>query len=600
MSLALPHHDPSGRHVDQPTPLLGDVVTVSVELPSDEHPIGDAWLRHVRDGEQGWAEGVRDGDRIHFEVPCTQDVVNYRFHLDTPDGPRWLNGSGLIDLDPTDNDDFRLCTTGAPPSWITDHVWYQIFPDRFATSGEHRTADGPDQEWVQWAEWDDPVASGPDAMTQLYGGDLDGIVAKLRHLVDLGVGAVYLNPVFPARSNHRYDATTFDQVDPLLGGDEALVRLSRAATDVGLKVMTDLTLNHTGDAHEWFRAAQADASSVEAGFYHFTDHPDQYESWLGVASLPKLDHRSAELRRRYYEGPDSIVAKYLGAPFDMAGWRIDVANMTGRLGPLDMNQQVARTVRRTMNDTAPDAWLVGEHFFDASRDAPGDGWHGVMNYAGVTRPIVSWLGEFTSLSAFMPGPGQPPRDGVGMARSMDAIRAAMPWQVTMASMSLLGSHDTARWRSMATSDEVALVGFGLLLSLPGTPTLLYGDEVGLEGLSSEAARRTMPWDESNWDRRFLTSYRSLIAIRNGHEALRTGGFRWVHTEPDAVVFLRETADERLLIRAARASTAPLSIPDELLKASDIVPVHDAPALHPADGVVTLPGDGPGFSIWQLD
>jgi alpha-glucosidase len=596
--LAAPHHDPSARHVDEPSPALGDTVTVSLEVGTD--PVEEAWLRHVRDGEQEWVEGRTDGDRIRFELPCTQDVVNYRFHLETAEGPRWLNGSGVIDFDPGDVDDFRLITTGKPPTWISDSVWYQIFPDRFATTGRHRTSQGSDQEWIRWAEWDDPIAEGPAAMTQLYGGDLDGIIERLRHLVDLGVGGIYLNPVFPARSNHRYDATTFDRVDPLLGGDDALVRLSRAAADVGLRVMTDLTLNHTGDAHEWFLAAQADAESVEAGFYHFTDHPNGYESWLGVPSLPKLDHRSAELRRRYYEGEDSILARYLRPPFDMAGWRIDVANMTGRLGPLDLNQEVARTVRATMTEIDPEKWLVGEHFFDASRDAPGDGWHGVMNYAGVTRPIASWLGEFTALSAFTAGPGQPPRNGTQMARTMDVTRAALPWQVTMGSMTLLASHDTARWRTMATSDDVALVGFGLLLSLPGTPTLLYGDEIGLEGESSEKARAPMPWNPDGWDRRILDWYRQLITLRNTTPALRSGGFRWVHTEDDAVVFLRETADERVLVRAARAATRPLHISTAELKAQAATALIGASDLLPTDGAVRLPGDGPLLSVWRLE
>ncbi len=168
-------------------------------------------------------------------------------------------------------------------------VWYQIFPDRFASSGRH-SGDLP--PWADRAAWDDPVATGPKAMTQLYGGDLDGIIEHLDHLVDLGVGGIYLNPVFPARSNHRYDATTFDAVDPILGGDDALVRLREACDRRGLRLMTDLTLNHTGDDHRWFRAAQADPDSIEAGFYHFTDHPDEYESWLGITSLPKLDHGS--------------------------------------------------------------------------------------------------------------------------------------------------------------------------------------------------------------------------------------------------------------------------------------------------------------------
>ena len=593
LRLGRPHHDPSARYVDQPTPSLGDRVTITVDLGTEA--VDTAWLRTVRDGEQDWVTGEIDGRWARFELDCTQPAVNYRFHRDTESRPRWLNGAGVLDFDPTDADDFRLLTTGAGPSWITDHVWYQIFPDRFATSGRHPV----DNDWAWRSEWGDEVAEGPEAMTQIYGGDLDGVVERLRHLTDLGVGGVYLNPVFPARSNHRYDASSFDRVDPILGGDGALIRLSDAANAAGLRVMTDLTLNHTGDHHEWFLAAQADPECVEAGFYHFNDHPHDYESWLGVRSLPKLDHRGSELRRRYYDGPDSVLSRYLRPPFDMAGWRIDVANMTGRLGPIDLNQDVARMARRTIDDVDPEKWLVGEHFFDASLDAPGDGWHGVMNYAGITRPIASWLARFSALDTFMPGPGQAPRDGIQMARSMDVVRAAMPWQVTMASMSLLGSHDTARWRTMATSDDIALVGFGLLLALPGTPIFLYGDEVGLTGSTAEKARRTMPWEESAWDTRFLSWYRQLIRVRAAEPTLRVGGFRWVHVGPDAVVFLRETIEDRLLIRAARAATSTLVLDASALGAAEADPVVGGERLVADQGQITLSGDGPAFSIWRL-
>ncbi len=598
-----PHHDSSERYLSDAVPRGGESVEVTVDLGTE--PVGRSWLRTMRDGEQEWVEGKESEGKLKFELSCHNNVVNYRFHLETPSGPRWLNGLGLIDYDPGDVHDFRLVTTGRPPEWVGDGVWYQIFPDRFASTGAYRfgqndgrtEVDGHDVSWAEWSDWGDPVADGPAAMPQMYGGDLDGVVEHLDHIAGLGVKGIYLNPVFPARSNHRYDASTFDRVDPLLGGDEALVRLSKAAHDRGLKIMTDLTLNHTGDGHEWFRAAQADPDSDEAEFYYFTDHPDGYESWLGVSSLPKLDHASTELRRRYYQGSDSLLGRYLRGPFNMDGWRIDVANMTGRLGGIDMNQDVARLTRKTMDDIDPDLWLVGEHFFDASLDAPGDGWHGVMNYAGITRPVVSWLGDFTALSAFTAGPGQPTRNGVQMARAMDVVRASMPWSVTKASMSLLASHDTARWRSMAVSDDLALVGFGLLLCLPGTPTFLYGDEVGLTGQTSEKARLTMPWDTTAWDQRFLDCYRSMIAVRNNERALQRGGFRWVSIDPDAVCFMRETSDERLLIRAARAETTSTVV--GVLDASRLEPLLNCDRIDVADGAAVLPGDGPNLSIWRV-
>jgi alpha-glucosidase len=436
-------------------------------------------------------------------------------------------------------------------------------------------------------------------MRQLYGGDLDGIVQRLDHLVDLGVGGIYLTPIFPAHSNHRYDASSFDQVDAVLGGDAALVRLREACDRAGLRLLNDLTLNHTGDRHEWFVAAQADAASEEAGYYYFTHHPDGYESWLGVPSLPKVNHASERLRRRFYDGPESVVARYLRPPFSLDGWRIDVANMTGRYGMHDHNALVRSLTRRTSDAVGHDRWLVGEHWFDASLDVMGDGWHGVMNYTGITRPIVSWLGELTILGAMMPGPGQDPRDGVAVADAMDDARGALPWQSMLGSMALLGSHDTARWRSMARSDDLALVGFGLLMTVPGSPCFFYGDEVGLTAPDNELARSPMPWDVSQWDTAWLDTYRRWVRLRGASAALAHGGFRWVERAPDALTFLRETADERLLVRATRARAEPLQVPLALLDASTVDHlIGDGTASVGAE-TVTFSGDRPSCTIWHL-
>lgn len=609
--LSLPHHDSSVRYVSNPTPSPGEVVVVGVDVPT--HCGFDEWLlRTPEDGEVRWIEPFEvepnpTGATWRFRLPCVNPIVSYRFwcrgsggaqsHQAKPRQAQWLNGTGLVDFDPLDHFDFRLVTIGRTPSWVPETVWYQIFPDRFATSGNHRDT-FPD--WADPADWADPVASGHPAMTQLYGGDLDGIAAHLDHLVDLGVGGIYLNPVFPAQSNHRYDATTFDSVDPILGGDDALVRLREACDDRGLRLMTDLTLNHTGKGHDWFRRAQSEPDSVEAGFYYFEEHPHEYESWLGVLSLPKLDHTSSELRTRFYDGPDSIVARYLKPPFDLAGWRIDVANMTGRFGLIDHNAMVRQTTRATVDAVDPNKWIVAEHFFDPSADAIGDGWHGVMNYAGVARPVVSWLGEFSTLAAMMPGPGQDQRDGVAVAQAIDQVRASLPWDVVLGSMALLGSHDTARWQSMARSPELARVGFGLLIALPGSPCFLYGDEIGLTGETSELARRTMPWERNEWDADVLDCYSSLVHVRSHSSALAVGGFRWAERAPNALAFLRESQDERLLIRATRASTEPLRLTlSELGVAGVERVVGNGTARVDGDELVLEAKDPASFVIWKL-
>ena len=158
---------------------------------------------------------------------------------------------------------------GPPPSWALDAVVYQIFPDRFARSA---AADGRSlPEWAVPCDWDAPVVGrGPETPYQFYGGDLDGIVDRLDHIESLGANTVYLTPIFPARSNHRYDASSFAHVDPLLGGDEALARLSAAARGRGMRLLGDLTTNHCGSAHPWFLAAAGadDASEREMFYFH--------------------------------------------------------------------------------------------------------------------------------------------------------------------------------------------------------------------------------------------------------------------------------------------------------------------------------------------
>ena len=193
--------------------------------------------------------------------------------------------------------------TPAPPAWLFDSVMYQVFPDRFARSAA--ADERPTPDWAIPADWSDPVDPvAPARSQQFYGGDLDGVDrASSTISSSLGVNLLYLTPVFPAASNHRYDAASFDRVDPLLGGDEAYIRLIEAAHARGIRVIGDLTSNHSGDTHEWFRAAYGNPGAPEEEFYYFTDAGNtEYVSWLGYASLPKFDWSSPELRRRFIDG----------------------------------------------------------------------------------------------------------------------------------------------------------------------------------------------------------------------------------------------------------------------------------------------------------
>lgn len=370
----------------------------------------------------------------------------------------------------------------------------------------------------------------------------------------LGVNLIYLTPFFPAGSMHRYEASTFDHVDPALGGDDALASLVSAAHERGIRVIGDITLNRTGVHHDWFAKASADPGAIERGFYFFDEaQPDGYVAWHGVRTLPKLDHRSTGLRERFYDGADSVIARYLGAPFGLDGWRVDCANTTARFGDHDANHDVAHLTRSTMN---ADDWLVAEHCCDSGDDLDGTGWHGVMSYQWFTRPLWAWLKDPGPLS-LMSAVELIDLDGCGLVESMRHLSSNVPWQAQQASMTLLDSHDTARFRTAVGGDRVRhLVALAALFTMPGVPMLFAGVEVGCEGGSIDTTRVPFPWDrlgemERDGDGKFLNDLRTLIELRRRSVALQHGSMRWLDATEHSVSFVRESATETMLVHLVR-------------------------------------------------
>jgi alpha-glucosidase len=601
--LGQPHHDGSALYCPEQAPPPGATVPLFLRVPRGAG-VGRVHVRTAPDAEPRYTEAVvdrEDGTDTWWraDVRIVNPETHYRFLLDGgPYDYRWCTAEGVVDHDGPDRTDFVLASHALPPAWLADTVVYQVFPDRFASSGAPK-------HWPDWAirsAWDDPISTGwREAVSQVYGGDLAGLEAHLDHIEALGANLVYLTPFFPGRSSHRYDASSFEHVDPLLGGDGALASLVDAAHRRGIRVIGDLTTNHTGAAHEWFQRAQADAASTEAGFYTFREHPDDYVAWFDVPSLPKLDHRSDELRQRLIAGDDAIVARWLRPPFDLDGWRIDVANMTGRQGEIDVHHDVARAVRAAMAGVKPDTWVVAEHCYDASGDLAGDGWHGTMNYAGFTRPVITWLGGARpDIRQFGYPVATPVLPGESVVRSMRSMAAAMGWRATTASLTLLDSHDTARFRTVVGRPELHVVGLAFLMTYPGVPMVFAGDEIGLEGDDADRARRTMDWDPARWDAAAYEAHRSLIRLRRSSEALRRGGLRWVHIGADVLVFLRETADERVLVHLARRAHADVRLAVAGLGLGpDTETLFGARPLTSIDGAVTLTAGGPVAGIWRI-
>jgi alpha-glucosidase len=324
----------------------------------------------------------------------------------------------------------------------------------------------------------------------------------------------------------------------------------------------------------------------------FSEHPSEYLSWFGHQSLPRFNHNNARLRQHLYEGPDSVVARWLG-PELLDGWRIDVANITGRYGTTDLNHMVATTLRRTMADAHPESLLLAEHSHDASPDLLGDGWHGIMNYAGFTRPVWQWLKPVTPVP-FEPGPFAPIPGlaGTAIVAAMREFAAAAPWRARAHALTPVGSHDRTRIKTLLADPRLVTVAFGLLTSLPGIPMIWSGDEIGQEGANGEDGRRPFPWNNPTaWDNERLAVTRALFRARAESEALRHGGLRWLTVDDDAFSFLRETPQETVLVYASRADHTPIQLPTAIV-GNELTGLAGTEDLRSTSATISLPARGP--------
>jgi alpha-glucosidase len=601
-----PHHDGSPLYVSDEAPELGTSVTVRVRTSAAD-PVEAVWLRTTYDAEPVFhpTPSTTTGAVVWWEagLPVHNPVTHYRFLLVRGGGEQeWLTGAGLVGHDLPDAVDFRLAAHPPAPDWGRDGVVYQVFPDRFARSAAADDREVPD--WALPAEWDDEVVfegSDPRTPMQLYGGDLDGITEHLDHVAAVGADVLYTTPVFPGESNHRYNATTFTEVDELLGGSKAYARLSAAVHERGWRILGDLTTNHTGDTHEWFLCAVDDPRDPHRSFYYFADD-GTYADWMGHGTLPKINHANLDVRHAMVDGPDSVVGRWLQQPYAVDGWRIDVANMTGRLGDIDVAHEVARTVRATAAALHDNPWVIGEHNHDASGDVDGDGWHGTMNYSGFSWPVWSWLRDPASPARPFGRPLPVPRRGGGpVVETFRAWQGALGWRATASSWNILGSHDSARIRTLVGGDAaVHRVAAGLQFTMPGVPMIFAGDEIGLEGVNGEDARRPMPWHRrEEWDEQTLTTYADLARLRRDHPALRRGGLRWAHVDADTIAYLREHPGQTVLVVARRTAGDAFVLPTGAGRhlfgsepgGADLVPG--------ADGVEVAASAGSRLDVWEI-
>lgn len=524
-----------------------------------------------------WA-GMEGEDHEWWDCHYTPEKAGlywYWFEMDTDEGPRRLtrraDSRGEWTMGPSDQSACRpawqlTCYERGftTPDWLAGGVMYQIFPDRFAASGEPK--DNVPAGRVLRSDWGGQPAWKPDEQGRVlnndyFGGDLKGIERRLDRLKELGVTCLYLNPIFEAHSNHRYDTADYEKIDPLLGTAEDFRSLVETARRLGIRLLLDGVFSHTGADSRYFNRERRYASpgacntlgSPYASWYTFTRWPDRYQSWWGFDTLPEVNKRDISYSH-FINGEEGIARRWLreGA----GGWRLDVAD--------ELPDEFLDALRRAVKAENPDALILGEVWEDAShkesyghrrRYLLGEQLDTVMNY-----PFRD------GILHFLTGGGS--ADFINIV--MDIVENYPPQTVRLL-MNHIGTHDTERaltilagepagrhGRSWQASHRITSqqrerglrlmrLASALQFCLPGVPCIYYGDEAGMEGYRDPFNRGCYPWGKE--EPGLLRWYRQLGKLRRHCSALAEGAFVPLPTPPETVCFLRKGEDGTELLCA---------------------------------------------------
>ena len=424
------------------------------------------------------------------------------------------------------------------PDWVKHAVFYQIFPDRFARSERNRLPRG-----LRLKPW-----GSPPTEQGFQGGDLYGVVDRLDYLQDLGVTALYFNPIFASAANHRYHTFDYLQVDPLLGGDAALRELLNAAHARGMRVVLDGVFNHASRGFWPFHhllenggnSPYLDWFTVQGWplrpYSSDKNNPPNYAAWWNLPDLPKLNTKNPGVRDYIFE-----VARYW-LEFGIDGWRLDV--------PYEIDDdEFWQTFRHVVKQANPEAYICGEIWGPAQRWLQGDQFDAVMNYLFMDAAL-SFFGRRTLRPDYERSQlSLKPLDAAGLGQAISHMHNLYDWAITQVQLNLLDSHDTARALWIMGEDKSALrLAVLFQMTMPGAPCIYYGDEIGLSAGDDPHCRGAFPWqDLSEWDDDLRSYYRQAIALRHQYPALRTGDFIPLLAAADVYAFYRQIEGQAAVV-----------------------------------------------------
>ena len=487
----------------------------------------------------------------------TLELVFYYFRLISQNGVSYYLGKGTAEnyqfsVNPPQRA-FQVTVTECDeplPQWYTKGIVYQIFPDRFCREGEILNPKNNIHIYENWEETPKylKTPNGEIEKWDFFGGNLKGIISKLDYLKSLNVSAIYLNPVFEACSNHRYNTADYFKIDPMLGSEEDFEELIAKADEKGIKIILDGVFNHTGADSIYFNkfsnygndGAFVNENSKYRSWFKFDEYPDKYKSWWGVGDLPTLNTENPDVQDYLIENENSVINKWTKK--GIGGWRLDVADELSDNFLLKLNKEVKKY---------GDKIVIGEVWEDASNKISYDvrksyfakrELDGVMNYPLRDNLLLFYK---NSLNAFE------------LANIYMTQMENYPKRNFEANLNLIDSHDVERILTCAKdiNEENGLEIMKSLVTLqfvfPGVPCIYYGDEAGLEGRCDPDNRRTYPWGKENSE--LLEFYREITALRAENELLKNGNTLFDAVDNDIFCIVRYDSNKKLVLYANRSN-----------------------------------------------
>lgn len=565
------YSDGTDAFVSSPQPKLNEIVQIRLRLYADA-PVRHVLVRTVPNGAELLIEAKYEKTICGLayyaaELKMTEKRMQYQFYLVCDDIIYYYNQRGITTYIPEQTYDFVLLAEYRQPSWVKGAVFYQIFPERFCNGNpQNDVRDGEykinGHDTIQMKDWSAaPLPYEKGFCLDFFGGDLQGVRDKIPYLKELGVTAIYLNPIFTAPSVHKYDCIDYFHVDPHFGGDEALKELSRELHENGMKLILDISINHTGTAHRWFNrdglffdkseGAYHNLDSQERSYYFFHEDSQEYDGWFGVSDLPTLNYTSEKLRKVIYEDSDSVIRKWLKEPYNIDGWRFDVADVFARNNEVQLAHEIWPKLRKSIRQENGDAYILAEDWGDCAAYLQGEEWDAPMNYYGCGRVIRQFVGEPDLFNArneiLREVPYKMTAEDV-KERVMEHL-SKLPFVIWQNQFNLFDSHDVSRLHNNSRIHPLEYRGAVMLLfTLIGAPSIYYGDEASVGGWTenNEGCRFPMPWNTGFEQTETYQLYRTLAHLKKEKRAFLEGGMKFLYAANQIVAIARFYQEETFI------------------------------------------------------